>query len=217
MLVTELLLVTIASYLIGSIPFGYLIARHKANIDITSFGSGRIGATNVLRTLGRKMAAIVAVLDLLKGVTAVLLAGVMVGHSYIMVGDYHLGILTAQVAAAVAAVAGHIFPIFNHFKGGRGVATFFGGFIALYPLAAIFGGEVFIIGAGLTGFASLGSIAGVAGAYAVMIPLSLHSGIPIEYLFYSLIGSTIIIVMHRDNIQRLIAGKERSFSEKPIK
>jgi glycerol-3-phosphate acyltransferase PlsY len=214
MLVTELLLIAIASYLIGSIPFGYIIARRKANIDITSIGSGRIGATNVLRTLGRKMAALVAVLDLLKGISAVMLAGVVIGHNYILVGDYHVSILTAQVIAAVAAVTGHIFPIFNHFKGGRGVATFFGGFIALYPLAAIFGGEVFVIGAGLTGFASLGSIAGVAGAYAIMIPLSLNSGIPIEYMFYSLIGSTIIVVMHRDNIQRLIAGKERSFIEK---
>ncbi len=214
MIITELLLVTIAAYLIGSIPFGYLIARRKAKIDITSFGSGRTGATNVLRTLGRKMAALVAGLDLLKGVAAVWLAGAMIGHDYLLVGDYHLGILMAQVTAALAAVIGHIFPVFNHFKGGRGVATFFGGFIALYPLAAIFGGEVFIIGVGLTGFASLGSIAGVAGAYAMMIPLSLHSGIPMEYLVYSLIGSTIIIIMHRDNIQRLIAGKERRISEK---
>ncbi|KTB47975.1 MULTISPECIES: glycerol-3-phosphate 1-O-acyltransferase PlsY [Dehalogenimonas] len=214
MLVTELVLVTMAAYLIGSIPFGYLIARRKAKIDITSFGSGRIGATNVLRTLGRKMAALVALLDVLKGVAAVLLAGAVIGHDYVLVGDYHLGILAAQVAAALAAVAGHIFPVFNHFKGGRGVATFFGGFIALYPLAAVFGGEVFIISVGLTGFASLGSIAGVAGAYAMMIPLSLHSGIPMEYLVYSLIGSTVVIFMHRDNIQRLIAGKERRINEK---
>lgn len=214
MLVTELILVTIAAYLIGSIPFGYLIARRKARIDITSFGSGRIGATNVLRTLGRKMAALVALLDVLKGVAAVLLAGAVIGHDYVLVGDYHLGILAGQVAAALAAVAGHIFPVFNHFKGGRGVATFFGGFIALYPLAAVFGGEVFIISVGLTGFASLGSIAGVAGAYAMMIPLSLHSGIPMEYLVYSLIGSTVVIFMHRDNIQRLIAGKERRINEK---
>jgi glycerol-3-phosphate acyltransferase PlsY len=214
MVITELLLVTMAGYLIGSIPFGYLIARRKANIDITSHGSGRIGATNILRTLGRKTAAMVAGLDVLKGVMAVLLAGVVVGHEYTLIGDYHLGILAAQVSAALAAVLGHIFPVFNHFKGGRGVATFFGGFIALYPLAAVFGGEVFIIGVGLTGFASLGSIAGVAGAYAMMIPLSLHSGIPMEYLVYSLIGSTIIIVMHRDNIQRLIAGKERRISDK---
>jgi glycerol-3-phosphate acyltransferase PlsY len=206
---------TLAAYVIGSIPFGYLIAHRQAKIDITTFGSGRTGATNVLRTLGRKMAALVALLDVLKGVTAVLLAGALIGHDYILIGDYHLGILLAQVMAALAAVIGHIFPIFNHFKGGRGVATFFGGFIALYPLAAVFGGEVFIIGAGLTGFASLGSIAGVAGAYAMMIPLSLHSGIPMEYLVYSLLGSTIIIVMHRDNIQRLIAGKERRIIEKP--
>ncbi|AKG52945.1 acyl-phosphate:glycerol-3-phosphate O-acyltransferase PlsY [Dehalogenimonas sp. WBC-2] len=214
MLLTELLLVTVLGYLIGSIPFGYFIARRRAKIDLTAHGSGRTGATNVLRTLGRKMAALVAFLDMLKGVVAVLLAGAIVGHQFMMVGDYHMGILMAQVIAALAAVIGHIYPVFNHFRGGRGVATFFGGFIALYPLAAIFGGEVFVIGVGLTGFASLGSIAGVAGAYAIMIPLSLSSGLPMEYLVYSLLGSTIIIIMHRDNIQRLIAGKERKISEK---
>ncbi|TFG46589.1 MAG: glycerol-3-phosphate acyltransferase [Dehalococcoidia bacterium] len=214
MFITELFFVLIAAYLIGSIPVGYMIARRKAKIDITAHGSGRIGATNVLRTLGRKMAALVAVVDMLKGVAAVWLAGVVIGHEFILIGDYHMGLLMVQVMAALAAVMGHIFPVFNHFKGGRGVATFFGGFIALYPLAAIFGGEVFIIGIGLTGFASLGSIAGVTGAYAIMIPLSLMSGLPAEYLIYSLIGAVIIIIMHRDNIQRLIAGKERKISEK---
>lgn len=214
MFVTEFLLVLIASYLIGSIPIGYLIARRKAKIDITTHGSGRTGATNVLRTLGRKMAALVAFMDMLKGVAAVWLAGVVIGHEFVLIGDYHLGLLMVQVMAALAAVAGHIFPIFNHFRGGRGVATFFGGFIALYPLAAIFGGEVFIISLGLTGFASLGSIAGVTGAYAIMIPLSLMSGLPVEYLIYAMVGAVIIIIMHRDNIQRLIAGKERKISEK---
>lgn len=214
MFVAEFLIVLIASYLIGSIPIGYLIARRKAKIDITTHGSGRTGATNVLRTLGRKMAALVAFMDMLKGVAAVWLAGVVIGHEFVLIGDYHLGLLMVQVIAALAAVAGHIFPIFNHFKGGRGVATFFGGFIALYPLAAIFGGEVFIISLGLTGFASLGSIAGVTGAYAIMIPLSLMSGLPVEYLIYALVGAVIIIIMHRDNIQRLIAGKERKISEK---
>jgi glycerol-3-phosphate acyltransferase PlsY len=214
MFATEFLLVLIASYLIGSIPIGYLIARRKAKIDITTHGSGRTGATNVLRTLGRKMAAMVAFMDMLKGVAAVWLAGVVIGHEFVLIGDYHMGLLMVQVMAALAAVAGHIFPVFNRFKGGRGVATFFGGFIALYPLAAIFGGEVFIISIGLTGFASLGSIAGVTGAYAIMIPLSLMSGLPVEYLIYALVGAVIIIIMHRDNIQRLIAGKERKISEK---
>ncbi|MDV2988636.1 MAG: glycerol-3-phosphate 1-O-acyltransferase PlsY [Dehalogenimonas sp.] len=214
MFATEFLVVLIASYLIGSIPIGYLIARRKAKIDITTHGSGRTGATNVLRTLGRKMAALVAFMDMLKGVAAVCLAGVVIGHEFVLIGDYHMGLLMVQVMAALAAVAGHIFPVFNRFKGGRGVATFFGGFIALYPLAAIFGGEIFIISIGLTGFASLGSIAGVTGAYAIMIPLSLMSGLPVEYLIYSLVGAVVIIIMHRDNIQRLIAGKERKISEK---
>ncbi|ADJ25442.1 protein of unknown function DUF205 [Dehalogenimonas lykanthroporepellens BL-DC-9] len=214
MFVTEFLLVIVASYLIGSIPVGYLVARRRAKVDITTQGSGRTGATNVMRTLGRKTAALVAVMDMLKGVAAVWLAGALIGHEYILIGDYQLGLLMAQVMAALAAVAGHIFPVFNHFRGGRGVATFFGGFIALYPLAAIFGGEVFIISIGLTGFASLGSIAGVTGAYAIMIPLSLMSGLPVEYLIYSMVGAVVIIIMHRDNIQRLIAGKERKISEK---
>jgi glycerol-3-phosphate acyltransferase PlsY len=122
--------------------------------------------------------------------------------------------LVAQVLAASAAIIGHIFPVFLKFKGGRGVAPFFGGLIALCPAAAIFGGEVLIIGAGLTKFASLGSIAGVVGTYAVLVPLTILSGFPIEYLAYALIGTIIVIVMHRDNIVRLVKGKERKLGQK---
>ncbi len=131
-----------------------------------------------------------------------------------MVGDFALGVLVAQVLAALAGVAGHIWPIFLKFRGGRGVATFFGGMVALFPPAAIFGGEILIIGAGLTRFASLGSIAGVVGTYTILVPLTIMNGFPIEYLVYALIGTLAIIVMHRDNIARLIAGKERRLGDK---
>ena len=120
----------------------------------------------------------------------------------------------ALLLAALAAVIGHIRPIFLKFRGGRGVATFWGGLIALCPPAALFGGEVMIIGAGLTRYASLGSIAGAVGAYAILIPLTILSGFPIEYLVYSLIGTMIVIFMHRDNIARLLIGKERKLGEK---
>jgi glycerol-3-phosphate acyltransferase PlsY len=120
----------------------------------------------------------------------------------------------AQCLAALAAMAGHNWSVFLKFKGGRGVATFFGGLIALSPVVALFGGQVFIIGIGLTRFASLGSIAGVVGTYSILIPLTIFNGFPIEYLIYTLIGTIVIIIMHRDNIARLLAGKERKVGEK---
>jgi len=206
--------VVILGYLLGSIPFGLLIGRRSNRVDVRQHGSGRTGATNVLRTAGKKAAATVAILDVSKGVLAVIFAGLIVRGNYLVVGELGLGILVAQVLAASAAILGHVFPVFVKFKGGRGVATFFGGLIALCPAAAIFGGEVLIIGAGLTRYASLGSIAGVVGTYTVLVPLTILSGFPVEYLAYALIGTIIIIVMHRDNIVRLIKGKERKLGKK---
>ncbi len=214
MLITEFFSVAVIGYLLGSIPFGAIVGRCFGRANITAKGSGKIGATNTLRTYGRKAALLVATLDILKGVLAVVIAGIIIGGEFIHVNNYGMGILFAEVIAALAAIIGHIWPVFNHFKGGRGVATFFGGMIALCPIAGVFGGEVLIIGAGLSGFASLGSITGAVGAYAILIPLTIVSGFPPEYLFYALVGTTIIIVMHRDNIKRLLKGKERRISQK---
>ncbi len=217
MIIAKFAAVVIIGYLLGSIPFGVLIGRRGGRVDVRQYGSGRIGATNVLRMAGRKAAAAVASLDLLKGVMAVVIAGLIVGRSYLVVGDFALGTLVAQVMAALAAIAGHIWPVFLKFRGGRGVATFFGGLVALCPPAAIFGGEILIIGAGLTKFVSLGSIAGAVGAYAILVPLTIMNGFPIEYLAYALIGTVAIIVMHRDNIVRLMSGKERKLGDKDEK
>jgi len=206
--------VVIMGYLIGAIPIGYLLARRQAKVDVTAYGSGKVGATNVLRTAGRKSAAMVAGMDILKGVLAVVLAGLVVGKGYLVVGNFGFGTLVAQVLAALAAVVGHNWSVFLGFRGGRGVATFFGGLVALCPIAAIVGGEIIVIGAGLTSYVSLGSIAGVVGAYAILVPLTIMNGFPLEYLFYTLVGSVIIIVMHRDNISRLMKGKERKLGEK---
>ncbi len=149
----------------------------------------------------------------------------IVGESYLLIGDYALGMLTAQVLAGLAAIVGHIWSVFLKFKGGRGVAPFFGGLIALCLVAAAFGdvvlisaaafgGVVLISVAALTRYASLGSISGAVGACVILVPLTIVNGFPIEYLVYALISAVLIIVMHRDNIARLISGKERKLGEK---
>jgi len=214
MIIAKLVAVIALGYLLGSIPFGVLISRRRAKVDVRQYGSGKMGATNVLRTVGRKAAITVGILDVLKGVLAVVFAGLIIGEDILVVGGFPLGVLSAQVMAALAAVAGHVWPVFVKFRGGRGVATFFGGLLVLYPPAALFGGEVLIIGAGLTRFVSLGSIIGAVGTYAILLPLIILNGFRIELLVYALIGTIMVIVVHRDNIARLISGKERRLGDK---
>ena len=215
-IIVKLVVVVIIGYLLGSIPIGYLLGRRQAKVDVRTYGSGKTGAANVFRTAGRKWGLLVAALDICKGALAVVIAGLIVRSDYLLVGDSGLWWLltSAQVLAALAAVTGHIWSPFLKFKGGRGVATFFGGLVALCPVAALFGGEVLIIGAGLTRFVSLGSIAGAVGSYAILVPLTILNGFPLEYLLYALVGAVIILVMHRDNIRRLISGKERRLGDK---
>jgi len=214
MLIAKFVLVALIGYLLGSIPFGLIISKRRAKIDIRQYGSGKTGGTNVLRTLGRKAFLMVAFLDISKGALAVVFAGLIVGQEFMIVGNSGLGPLFARVIAALAAMAGHIWPVFIKFKGGRGVATFLGGLIALCPVAGLFSGEALIIGAGLSGFASLGSIIGVVGAYTILVPLTIIYGFPNEYLGYVMIGTLLILFVHRDNIKRLLAGKERKLNQK---
>ena len=219
MIVAKYIIVALIGYLLGSIPFGLIIGKLLTRRDIREAGSGKIGATNVLRTAGKKAAVLVLALDIGKGALSVVVAGLIFSAEYLTVGESSVWWRgrTAQVLAALAAIAGHTWPIFVKFKGGRGVATFLGGLVVLCPPAALFGGEVLIIGAGLTRYMSLGSIAGAVGSYAILVPLTLFNGFPIEYLIYALIGAIFIIVMHRDNIVRLLAGKERRLGEKAEK
>ena len=214
MIIAKFLFVIIAGYLIGSIPFGVIIGKRFAGVDVRNYGSGKMGTTNVLRTAGKKAAVIVSMLDILKGVAAVVVAGLIIRDDFLIVGNIGLGMVVSQVCAALAAIAGHNWPIFLKFRGGRGVLTFFGGLIALCPIAAIFGGEVLLISAGLTRFVSFGSIAGVVGSYAVLLPLTMLNGFSMVILVYALIGAVFIIIMHKDNIKRLMDGKERKFGEK---
>jgi len=214
-IIAKFIVVVLIGYLLGSIPFGLLISRRGGKVDVRQVGSGKTGATNVLRTAGKKAAAMVVVLDLAKGALAVVFAGMIFSTDYVMIGDYQLWLApSAHVLAALAAVFGHTWPIFLKFKGGRGMATFLGGLLVFCPPAAIFGGEVLIIGAGVTRYMSLGSIAGAVGTYAILVPLAILNGFPLEYLVYALVGAIFIIIMHRDNIARLLSGKERRLGEK---
>jgi glycerol-3-phosphate acyltransferase PlsY len=204
----------IIAYLLGSIPWGLILAKSMVGVDVREWGSGKVGATNVMRSAGRKAAVISGLLDILKGVVAVLFAGLIIGKVYVVVGPFVLGTLLGQVLAGLAAVAGHNWSVFLGFRGGSGVATFFGGWIALLPIVALFGGEILALAAVLTLFVSLGSLAAVVGMYAILIPLTIFSHFPIEYLLYALVGTAMIIYTHRGNIVRLFKGIERKLGEK---
>ena len=216
MIVAKFAVVILIGYLLGAVPFGVMIARRSAKVDVTSFGSGKTGATNVLRVAGKKAAAIVLILDVLKGFLPVLFAALIFNGDYMLTGGTSPWLLsrTAQVMAALSAIVGHKWSVFLHFKGGRGVATFFGGLLALCPAAALFGGEILFLGACMTRYASLGSISGAIAAYAILIPLTILDGFPVEYLAYALVGAVFIIIVHRDNIGRLLAGTERRIGER---
>jgi glycerol-3-phosphate acyltransferase PlsY len=216
MIVAKFAAVALIGYFLGAVPFGVMIARRSAKVDVTSYGSGKTGATNVLRVAGKKAAAAVAIFDILKGFLPVVFAALIFNGEYVLTGSTSPWWLSrsAQVLAALAAIAGHKWSVFLHFGGGRGVAPFFGGLLALCPPAALFGAEILILGACLTRYASIGSISGAVAAYAILIPLTLLNGFPVEFLVYALVGAVFIIVVHRDNIGRLLAGTERRIGER---
>ena len=214
MIIAKFIFVILLGYFLGSIPFGVLVSRLRGKVDILRSGSGKMGTTNVLRTSGAKAAVMVLIGDLMKGVMAVVLAGLICGNDFLVVHNFGLGTLVAQVLAALAAVAGHNWSIFLRFKGGRGVATFFGGLAALCPPAAIIGGEILIVSAGFTKYVSFGSLVGTVAVYVLLIPLTIMYQFPIEYLIYALVGGLVIIIMHRDNIIRLVSGTERKLGQK---
>ena len=200
----EFAAVVIGSYLIGSIPSGLIIGKLR-RVDIREYGSGNIGTTNVLRTLGARYGAIVLIADVFKGVIAVLIA------------RYIIGSPMSEMAAGFAAVAGHDWSVFLKFKGGRGVATSLGGILPMAmwaPLAAVAGVVIFIALIALTRYVSLASIIGSLSAVVAMAVFMGMNRVPWEYLVY--IGGVValIIFQHRDNISRLLSGTESKLGQK---
>lgn len=192
------LLALIAAYLLGSVPFGYLLVRVKTGRDVRSMGSGNIGATNVLRTTGRLLGVVTLLLDIGKGFLAVWVAGRLTGGSAAWMS-----------AAALAVIAGHAFPVFLKFRGGKAVASFVGAFLCLAPgpLAAVL--VVFVAVVAATRYISLGSIIGAA-TLPLAVWLISHPGAPV--VLAAAAGGAFIIWRHKENIARLRAGKENVLS-----
>ena len=200
----EFAAVVIGSYLIGSIPSGLIIGKLR-RVDIREYGSGNIGTTNVLRTLGARYGALVLIADVFKGVIAVLLA------------RYIIGSPMSEMAAGFAAVAGHDWSLFLKFKGGRGVATSLGGILPMAmwaPLAAVAGVVIFIALIALTRYVSLASIMGSLSAVVAMAVFMGMDRVPWEYLVYIVVVVALIIFQHRDNISRLLSGTESKLGQK---
>lgn len=214
--------VILIGYLLGSIPFGLLIGRRFANRDVREVGSGKIGMTNVLRTAGKKAAAISLVLDIGKGVLSVVFAGLIFHAKTQTIGGIFAWNESAKVMAALAAIAGHSWSVFLKFKGGRGVATFFGGLAALYWPAALIG-AIFLFSIGFrTKYMSLGSLIGAVTSFILLMSLYVlkidwfyfKKYPPFEYVVFAMIGALFIWFMHRDNILRLYNGTERKIGDK---
>jgi glycerol-3-phosphate acyltransferase PlsY len=213
MMIAEFVAVIVIAYLLGSIPFGLIIGKLKSGVDIREHGSGKTGATNVMRTVGTKLGVLALVLDVVKATGAVMLATVIIGRGS---GIFTIGGVSvywqhvAQVVAGLAAVAGHNWPVFAKFKGGRGVTAYFGTVFAIFPPAGIFGAEVVAIAALRSRHMSLGSLLGALATWCLMLPLTIvYNLLPPIYLVYGSVVIALIVYQHRDNIKRLRQGTER--------
>jgi len=199
----------IAAYLLGSIPFGLIIGRLRSGVDIRQHGSGKTGATNVMRTVGFKLGCLTMLLDGVKAGVAVLLAALIVDGGSLVIGSMSLDWQVAQVLAGMAAIVGHNWPVFARFRGGRGVAVFFGTLFAIYPPAGLLGVEVLAILALRSRHMSLGSVAGIIAALCLLLPLTVWYGFPLIYFAYCFVVAVLVVYQHRDNIRRLRQGVER--------
>jgi glycerol-3-phosphate acyltransferase PlsY len=208
----------IISYLIGAIPVGIIISKKKFGLDIKTKGSGNMGATNVMRILGTKWGIIVLILDTLKGAASVLLLANLIGRNWNMFGEgSFLCLHVLEIIVGLSAVIGHIFPCFAQFKGGKGIATALGMFLAIIPIEVLISLAMFVIVVGISGFVSLGSMMG-----ASLLPITLlirHNCCRVEIdgyltLMYFILGIVVLIfIKHRTNIVRLIKKQENQMEK----
>ncbi len=187
-----------AGYLLGSIPFGVILARLN-KVDLRQHGSGNIGATNVARTLGKKLGALTLVGDALKGVVAVALADAL------LINPWHIA------GVGLVAFLGHLFPVFLKFRGGKGVATGLGIFLYLMPLATVSSMAVFGASLWLWHYVSASSLVA-----AVCIPvLAFFFASDTAYIALASVVAVLVIIRHQANISRLLKGTENRFASKP--
>ncbi|MGM0602781.1 MAG: glycerol-3-phosphate 1-O-acyltransferase PlsY [Bacillota bacterium] len=191
----KLVISLLFSYLIGSIPSGFLLTKFVMKKDVRQYGSGNIGATNVARVMGLKSGILVAIFDILKGYIA------------LMVGQYILGTSSPELyilLVAAASIAGHDWSVFLGFSGGKGVATTFGVILRLYPVAFLIYAVIWLLIVFKTRYVSLGSILG-----SVSLPFTVFfTGFSRINIYFAVLLSLFIMYTHRANIKRLINGNE---------
>ena len=190
-------LAILLAYLVGSVPFAFLLARRRG-VDLRVAGSGNVGATNVLRTTGVQRAVVAMSLDAVKGAIAVLVAERLTPAP------------SAAVAAGLASVIGHIYPVWLGFRGGKGVATAAGVFAILAPLAMALASGVFLLAVWITRYISVGSLAGAATLVAAAGVLDQPTAVAIG----AAVAALIILYRHRGNLSRLIDGTERRVGQR---
>ena len=198
-------LIVAAAYLLGSIPTGYLLVRLFRHQDIRSVGSGNIGATNVLRSGGKGLAAATFLLDMLKGCSAVWLGAFLGGLLLPQCSPYNV-----EALAALVAVLGNVLPVWLRFRGGKGVSTGFGVFLAATPLAALAAISVFFLVLAISRYVSLASILGAA-SFPFFATFLVHGNRPAFFIAVEIAVALIIIVKHHQNIRRLLTGTESRF------
>jgi len=189
-----LLLLFAGSYLVGAFPTAFLVAKKLRGIDIREHGSGNPGATNVYRVVGAGAGIFTFAVDMIKGLLPVIAVRMVAGEIPLLL-----------ISAGLAAIAGHVWTVFLRFKGGKGVATAAGVFIALLPVPALCALAVFFIVLSLSGYVSLGSI--IAAVTLPVIAFFRHE--PVLYVIFAFLVAAGIIYKHKSNIARLAAGKER--------
>lgn len=206
----EFALIALVSYFVGSVPAGYLAGR-IAGIDIRTVGSGNVGATNVLRVLGKRFGYPVFVIDFAKGIAAVILSRLIAKSG----GSSENTIELAGMLAGICAVVGHSFPLWLKFRGGKGVATSIGVLFALMPLAAAIVCVVWIVTFEIGRYVSLASVAAaIALPISVAVMFFLHRLNTPVLLYFSLCLAAVIVIRHRSNLSRLAKGTEPRFVRK---
>ncbi|MES1217900.1 MAG: glycerol-3-phosphate 1-O-acyltransferase PlsY [Bacteroidota bacterium] len=196
----ELLLIVLA-YLIGSIPTSVWVSQSFFSIDIRDYGSGNAGATNTYRVLGPKWGTLVMIVDMLKGMAAVKLALLLPFYA-----DNETQFLNLQIGLGLAAVAGHIFPIWADFRGGKGVATLFGLVLGISPWTALGCVGVFLLVLYLTRFVSLSSIlASIAFPVFILLIFNVDNH---TYRIFAIAVALMVLLTHQKNIGRLLKGDE---------
>jgi glycerol-3-phosphate acyltransferase PlsY len=203
--VSAVLIAAVVGYLLGSIPTGMIVARVYRNVDLTAYGSGRTGATNVLRTLGRGAAAVAFGGDFLKGALAVALVKFIIAPENAWI----------EMVAAAAAVIGHTFSVFIGFKGGRGVVTGFGASVVAAPVPMLIAFATGILLIAITRYVSLGSVVGAALAGVLLCLVAVIHSDP-AWAFWGVLVGGFIVGAHKDNIERLLAGTERKLGERAL-